>query len=92
MHEHKIGERYLVGILGALCLFTLALATFIKMGHYLPAGIVRTMILVSPLVALLPFLWAVVREIRRDEVRHTRKIFFRYIAEMSGAFVLYALS
>ena len=89
MNERKFWDRYLVGMLGILCLLTLALATSIKMGNYMPEGIVRTMILVSPLVALLPFMWAVVREVRRDEVRHTRKIFIRYFAEMSGAFVLY---
>ena len=92
MHERKIWDRYLVGILGSLCLFTLALATFIKMDrHIMPQGIVRTMILVSPLAALLPFMWAVVREVRRDEVMRQRKIWFRYIAEMSAAFLLYAL-
>jgi len=90
MNERKIWDRYLIGILGSLCLFTLALATFIKMDrHIMPQGIVRTMILVSPLAALLPFLWAVVREVRRDEVIHTRKIWFRYLAEMSAAFLLY---
>ena len=89
MHERKIWDRYLVGILGSLCLFTLALATFIKMDRHMPEGIVRTMILVSPLAALVPFLWAVVRQVRRDEVMHTRKIWFRYLAEMSGAFLLY---
>jgi len=69
MHERKIWDRYLVGILGSLCLFTLALATFIKTDrHIMPQGIVRTMILVSPLAALLPFMWAVVREVRRDRV------------------------
>jgi len=89
MNERKIWDRYLIGILGSLCLFTLALATFIKMDRHMPQGIVRTMILVSPLAALLPFLWAVVREVRRDEVIHTRKIWFRYLAEMSAAFLLY---
>ena len=90
MHERKIWDRYLVAMLGSLCLFTLALATFIKMDrHIMPQGIVRTMILVSPLAALLPFMWAVVRQVRRDEVLHTRKIWFRYIAEMSAAFLLY---
>ena len=92
MHERKFWDRYLIAILGSLCLVTLALATFVKMDrHIMPQGIVRTMILVSPLAALLPFMWAVVREVRRDEVLHTRKIWFRYIAEMSGGFVLYAL-
>jgi hypothetical protein len=91
MHERKIWDRYLVGILGSLCLFTLALATFIKMDRHMPQGFVRTMILVSPLAALLPFMWAVVREVRRDEVIHTRKIWFRYIAEMSAAFLVYAV-
>jgi len=91
MHERKIWDRYLVGILGSLCLFTLALATFIKMDRHMPEGIVRTMILVSPLAALVPFLWAVVRQVRRDEVMHQRKIWFRYLAEMSAAFLLYAV-
>jgi hypothetical protein len=91
MNENKSWDRYLVGILGILCLFTLALATFIKMDRHMPEGIVRTMILVSPLAALVPFLWAVVRQVRRDEVMHTRKIWFRYLAEMSGGFVCYAL-
>ena len=91
MHDRKIWDRYLIGILGSLCLFTLALATFIKMDRHMLEGIVRTMILVSPLAALVPFMWAVVREVRRDEVLHTRKIWFRYLAEMSAAFLLYAL-
>jgi len=91
MHERKIWDRYLVGISGILCLVALALATFIKMDRHMPEGIVRTMILVSPLAALLLFLWAVVRQVRRDEVRHTRKIFLRYFAEMSAAFLLYAV-
>jgi hypothetical protein len=91
MHKRKIWDRYLVGMLGGLCLFTLALATFIKMDRHMPQGLVRTMILVSPLAALVPFMWAVVRQVRRDEVLHTRKIWFRYIAEMSAAFLLYAL-
>jgi hypothetical protein len=92
MLERKIWDRYLVGMLGILCLFTLALATFIKMDRHMPEGIVRTMILVSPLAALLPFLWAVLRQVRRDEVLHTRKIWVRYLAEMSAAFLLYALA
>jgi len=91
MTERKIWDRYLVGVLGGLCLLTLALATIIKMDHHMPQGLVRTMILVSPLAALLPFLWAVVRQVRRDEVMHQRKIWFRYLAEMSGGFCLYAL-
>jgi small-conductance mechanosensitive channel len=91
MHERKIWDRYLVGMLGILCLFTLALATFIKIDRHMPEGIVRTMILVSPLAALLPFMWAVVRVVRRDEVIHTRKIWFRYLAELSAAFLVYAL-
>jgi hypothetical protein len=92
MHERKIWDRYLVGMLGGLCLLTLALAAFIKMDHHImPDGIVRTMILVSPLAALVPFMWAVVRQVRRDEVMHTRKIWFRYLAEMSAAFLLYAV-
>jgi len=91
MHESKFWDRYLVGILGSLCLFTLALATFVKMDHHMPEGILRTMILVSPLAALVPFMWAVVRGVRRDEVLHTRKIWFRYLAEMSAAFLLYAV-
>jgi hypothetical protein len=91
MHDRKIWDRYLVGILGCLCLLTLALATSLRMSSYGPEGIARTMILVSPLAALLVFLWAVVRQLRRDEGRHTRNIFFRYFAEMSGGFLLYAL-
>jgi hypothetical protein len=91
MNEHKNWDRYLVGILGSLCLFTLALATFIKMDSHMPQGVVRTMILVSPLAALLPFMWAVVRGVRRDDVIHTRKIWFRYIAELSAAFLIYAV-
>src|SRR5271154_3446375 len=91
MHERKIWDRYLIAILGGLCLVPLALATFIKMDRHMPEGIVRTMILVSPLAALLPFMWAVVRQVRRDEVLHTRKIWFRYLAEMSAAFLSYAV-
>jgi hypothetical protein len=89
MKENKFWDRYLIVILGILCLLTLALATFVKVDRHMPEGIVRTMILVSPLAALVPFLWASVRQIRRDEIMHTRKIWFRYLAEMSGGFILY---
>lgn len=90
MHERKIWDRYLVAILGGLCLLTLGLAAFIKMDRHMPQGLARTMLLASPLAALLPFMWAVMREVRRDEVLRTRQIWFRYIAEMSAAFLSYA--
>ena len=91
MYNHKIRDGYLIGLLASLCLFTLALAIYIKMDRQVPHGLVRTMLLVSPLVALLLFLWVSVRQIRSEEVKHTRKIYFRYFAEMSAAFLLYTL-
>jgi len=91
MHERKIWGRYLVEMSGSLFLFVLCLVVSIKVGRHMPEGMMQTMILVSPMLAFLLVVWAVVREIQRNEVMRERKIWTRYMGEMLGAFFLYVL-
>ena len=66
-HEHKIYLRYLLEFFGTLALYTLVLVVSIDVGRPMPKGIVRTLILVSPMVPTLLMIAVMVRQIRRAD-------------------------
>jgi hypothetical protein len=83
MHEHKIGIRYILEMLGGLFLYVLVLVISIDFGRPLPKGIDRTLILVSPMIPFLLVVWAVVRQIRRID-EYQRLIALENIAISAG--------
>jgi hypothetical protein len=65
MHEHKIFLRYLGEMSGAFLLYVVVLVVSINLGRPMPAGIGRTLLLVSPMVPFLLIVVAIVRQARR---------------------------
>jgi hypothetical protein len=67
MHEDKIIRRYYVELGGAMFLYVLVLVVSIAVGQPMHEGIVRTLVLVSPMGPFLLATWAVARQIRRGD-------------------------
>jgi hypothetical protein len=65
MHEHKIFLRYTVELLGTLFLYALVLVVSINVGRPMPAGLGRTLLLVSPMAPFLLAVGVIVRQVRR---------------------------
>jgi len=73
MHERKILFRYLGEMLGTLILYTLVLVVSIDLGRPMAEGVVRTLVLFSPMVPVLLMIVVVVRYFRRvDEFMRLR--------------------
>lgn len=64
-HEHKIFVRYFIELFGGFALYAVVLVVSIDVGRPMPAGIVRTLIEVSPMIPFLLVVWIIVRGIRR---------------------------
>ena len=73
MHEKKIARLYLRELLGALAIYTVILVLTIKYGRPMPAGVLRTLVLASPMIGFFLAIWAIARQIKRiDEyIRRT---------------------
>ncbi len=61
MHEQKIVLRYVVEMLAGFFLYGVVLVVSINVGRPMPAGIGRTLLLVSPMVPFLLIVGAIVR-------------------------------
>jgi len=73
MHEQKIKRIYNREFLSAMAIYVVMLTVSIRWGRGMDDGVLRTVVLASPMVGFMLALWAVVRQIRRiDEyVRQT---------------------
>ncbi|MES2017458.1 MAG: hypothetical protein V4484_13275 [Pseudomonadota bacterium] len=73
MHEKKIGRIYLAELMGALAIYSLILIASIKFGRPMPEGVLRTIVLASPMLGFFLGIWAIVRQYHRiDEyIRRT---------------------
>ena len=74
-HQQKIFLRYFIEMMAGLALYAVVLVVSIDVGRPMPAGIVRTLIEVSPMIPTLLVVWAVIRGIRRlDEYQRLRQL------------------
>jgi hypothetical protein len=65
MHEHKILVRYIAEMLGTFFLYALVLVLVHRFGFPMHEGIVRTLVLLSPMVPVLLMIGVVARYFRR---------------------------
>lgn len=65
MHEKTIGRIYLREMLGSLVVYAIILIATIKFGRGMPEGIVRTLVLASPMVGFFLATWAIARHLKR---------------------------
>ena len=72
-HEKRLAKIYLRELLGALALYTILLMAAVKFGRPMAEGVLRTAVLMSPMIGFGAALWAIVRQIQRvDEYMRMR--------------------
>jgi hypothetical protein len=64
-HEKRVAKIYLRELLGALVLYTIILMAAIAFGRPMDEGVLRTAVLMSPMIGFGAALWAIVRQIQR---------------------------
>lgn len=67
MHEKRILRTYLRELFGSIALYTLLLVLAIRFGRPLPEGVLRTVVLVSPMIGFGLAIWAITRHLRRAD-------------------------
>jgi hypothetical protein len=65
MHEKKIARTYLVELMSSLAIYTVILMVTIKYGRPMPDGVLRTIVLASPMIGFFLAIWAIARQFRR---------------------------
>ena len=66
-HEKRIAKIYLRELFAALALYTIILMAAVKFGRPMAPGVLRTAVLMSPMVGFAAALWAIVRQIQRAD-------------------------
>ena len=64
-HEKRTGKVYLREMLGALLAYVVLLVASIRFGRPLDDGVLRTVVLLSPMVGFCLMLWAIARHLGR---------------------------
>ena len=65
MHEKKIGWMYLREFVGSLLIYGVLLVLTIMYGRAMPEGIIRTLVLASPMIGFFLATWAIARHFKR---------------------------
>lgn len=65
MHEKSINRSYLLEMFGAMALYTAMLLASIKFGRPMAEGMLRTLVLLTPMLGFFAMVWAITRHLRR---------------------------
>ncbi|UUZ54588.1 hypothetical protein LP419_00105 [Massilia sp. H-1] len=65
MHEQKVRKAYNTEMVGALAIYALMLVLSIRFGRPMDGGVLRTIVLASPMTGFFLAVWAVARQLRR---------------------------
>lgn len=65
MHERRVGKAYLRELSASLLLYSVLLALAIRFGRPMEPGVLRTLVLLSPMVGFALALWAIARHLAR---------------------------
>ncbi len=65
MHEKKINWMYYRELFGSLAIYAVMLVLTILYGRGMPEGIVRTLVLASPMIGFFLAIWAIGRHLKR---------------------------
>lgn len=79
MREQDAAKRYLLELFGSITAYIVLLVAAIGYGRPMPDGVLRTVILLSPMIGFGLMLWVMVRHFRRlDE--YIRRLFLENTA------------
>ena len=67
MHEKRIAKIYFRELYTALVLYTIILMVAIRFGRPMAPGVLRTAVLLSPMIGFGAAIWAIVRQIQRAD-------------------------
>ena len=65
VHEKRVAKMYLREMFASLALYTLLLVAAISFGRPMAPGVLRTVVLLSPMIGFGAAIWAIVRQIGR---------------------------
>ncbi len=65
MHEKKIARAYLIELMSSLAIYTVLLTLTIRYGRPMPEGVLRTIVLASPMIGFFLAIWAIARQFKR---------------------------
>ncbi|MCC2974449.1 hypothetical protein [Massilia sp. IC2-476] len=83
MHEKRVGRAYMREMLGALVLYTVLLMAAIRWGRPMEEGLVRTLVLLSPMIGFGMALWAIARHFARVD-EYIRRFLLESLALGAG--------
>ncbi len=73
MHEKKIARTYVIELMSSLMLYMVILVLTIKYGRPMQEGVLRTIVLASPMIGFFLAIWAIARQFKRiDEYLRLR--------------------
>jgi hypothetical protein len=87
MHEKRIARAYFIELMTSIVVYTILLVAAIRYGRPMPDGVLRTAILISPMIGFAMMIRTVVRHVARiDEYQRIRMLENLSIATaMTGA-------
>jgi hypothetical protein len=65
MHEKRVQRTYNKELMGALAIYAAMLVASITFGRGMEPGVVRTVVLASPMIGFFLGVWAIARQFRR---------------------------
>ncbi len=65
MHEKRVGKAYMRELMGSLALYMVLLFAAIRWGRPMEEGVLRTLVLLSPMIGFGLALWAIARHFGR---------------------------
>ena len=75
MFEKRIAKAYLRELFASLALYTVLLMAAIRWGRPMEEGVLRTLVLLSPMIGFCAALWVIVRHFARfDEYQRMRQL------------------
>jgi hypothetical protein len=78
-HEKRVAKMYFRELIAALVLYTVLLMAAITFGRPMAPGVLRTAVLLSPMIGFGAAIWAIVRQIQRED-EYIRKRLLENIA------------
>jgi hypothetical protein len=73
-HEKRVTRMYLRELFASLALYTVLLGAAITFGRPMAPGVLRTAILLSPMIGFGAAIWAIVRQIQRVDEYVRRRL------------------
>jgi hypothetical protein len=65
MHEKRAARIYVRELIGSIALYTIILMAAIKFGRPMAPGVLRTVVLLTPMIGFGAAIWAIARQIGR---------------------------